>query len=162
MFYGRSRTLCLRPAVVGLTYPRSCRQRSSAVERARRTGAALVEFACVAPIMILFTIGLIEMGRMTMVKQLLTNISREGSRLATLPGASSDGVRSQVEALLSGSHIRGATVTLSPELLSSASAGNLVTVSIAVESEKVSWLPTPIFMAGKSISAATSMRRESL
>jgi Flp pilus assembly protein TadG len=121
-----------------------------------------VEFACVAPIMMLFTIGLIEMGRMTMVKQLLTNISREGSRLATLPGASSEGVRSQVEALLNGSHIQGASVTLSPELLSTDSAGNLVTVSISVESERVSWLPTPIFMAGKSISAATSMRRESL
>ncbi|MFN9917059.1 MAG: pilus assembly protein, partial [Pirellulaceae bacterium] len=59
-------------------------------------------------------------------------------------------------------HIQGASVTLSPELLSTDSAGNLVTVSISVESERVSWLPTPIFMAGKSISAATSMRRESL
>jgi Flp pilus assembly protein TadG len=127
-----------------------------------RAGAALIEFAIVAPLMILFSLGLIEMGRMTMVKQLLTNVSREGARLATLPTASSTEVQSQIQTQLNGSKIYGATVEISPSQLSEANAGTLVTVTVSVTSEQVSWLQTPLFMGGKNISATTVMRRESL
>ena len=41
----------------------------------QRNGAALVEFALVAPLMMLFTMGLIDLGRMTMVRQLIINAS---------------------------------------------------------------------------------------
>jgi Flp pilus assembly protein TadG len=122
----------------------------------------MVEFALVAPLMILFTLGLIEMGRMTMVKQVLTNISREGARLATLPEATSAEVQTQVASLLTGSKINGASVTLTPSSISDSPSGTMVTVSIQVSSESVSWLNTPLFMTGKTITATTSMRRESL
>jgi len=130
--------------------------------RSCRMGAAMIEFALVAPLMILFTLGIIEMGRMTMVKQVLTNISREGARMASLPEATSANVQSQVQQLLVGSNINGATITLNPNSISTASSGSLVTVSITVEAEDISWLSTPLFMAGKSVSASTAMRRESL
>jgi Flp pilus assembly protein TadG len=122
----------------------------------------LVEFAIVAPLMILFSLGLIEMGRMTMVKQLLTNVSREGARLATLPTATSSDVTSQVETQLNGSKIYGATVSISPSVLNESSAGSLVTVTVSVTAEQVSWLRTPMFVGGRTISASTVMRRESL
>jgi len=125
-------------------------------------GAAMIEFAIVAPLMILFTLGIIEMGRMTMVKQVLTNISREGARMATLPDATNTTVQTQIEQLLTGSKITGATVALNPSSISSAPSGSLVTVTIAVTAENVSWLNTPLFMGGKSLTASTSMRRESL
>jgi Flp pilus assembly protein TadG len=121
----------------------------------------MIEFALVAPLMILFTLGIIEMGRMTMVKQLLTNISREGARIASLPEATSVDVQSQVQQLLIGSNINDAMITLNPSSISTAPSGSLVTVSISVEAEKISWLKTPLFMAGKSVSASTAMRRES-
>ncbi len=122
----------------------------------------MIEFALVAPLMILFTLGIIEMGRMTMVKQILTNISREGARMASLPEATSADVQSQVEQLLVGSNIHGATITLNPSSITTAPSGSLVTISIAVDAEDISWLKTPLFMAGKSVSASTAMRRESL
>ena len=122
----------------------------------------MIEFAIVAPLMILFTLGIIEMGRMTMVKQVLTNISHEGARMATLPDATNTTVETQIEHLLTGSKIPGATVTLNPSSISSAPSGSLVTVTIAVTAENVSWLNTPLFMGGKSLTASTSMRRESL
>ncbi len=127
-----------------------------------RMGAAMIEFALVAPLMILFTLGIIEMGRMTMVKQVLTNISREGARMASLPEATSTDVQSTVQQLLVGSNINGATITLNPSSISTAPSGSLVTVSITVEAESISWLKTPLFMTGKSVSASTAMRRESL
>ncbi len=130
--------------------------------QSNRQGAAMIEFAIVAPLMILFTLGIIEMGRMTMVKQVLTNISREGARMATLTDATNASVQTQVQTLLTGSNINGATITFNPSVISSAPSGSLVTVSISIAAENVSWLNTPLFMSGKSLSASTSMRRESL
>ena len=127
----------------------------------QRNGAALVEFALVAPLMMLFTLGLIDLGRMTMVKQLIINASSVGARKATLLNASSEAVVSEVESLLSNSGV-ACTVTLSPELLSSAPPGSTITVTVAAQANSVSWMGTSMFMAGKMLTASTSMRRESL
>src|SRR5687768_6598342 len=51
---------------------------------ARRRGAAVVEFAVVAPVLFILVLGLIEMGRAVMVSQILVNASREGARKAAL------------------------------------------------------------------------------
>ncbi len=127
----------------------------------RRIGAALVEFALVAPLMILFTMGLIDIGRMTMVKQLLVNASREGARQASLPVATSAGVQSDVLQMLSNSGVTG-SVTLSPSNLTTAAAGSTVTVTVSADANSVSWMGSSMFMFGKNVTASTSMRRESL
>ena len=49
-----------------------------------RRGVAAVEFAVVAPFLILLIFGIIEFGRAIMVQQVLTNASREGTRRAVL------------------------------------------------------------------------------
>ncbi len=151
-------TIRVRPHHTRLVRASRRRRRLSRV----RIGAALVEFAMVAPLMILFTLGMIEIGRMTMVKQILVNISREGSRLATLPNSTNQMVQSNVQTLLSGSGIQGATVSVSPSSIATAPSGSMVSVSITVPAQNVSWLSTPLFMAGKNVQAATSMRKESL
>ncbi len=151
-------TIRVRPHHTRLVRASRRRRRLSPV----RIGAALVEFAMVAPLMILFTLGMIEIGRMTMVKQILVNISREGSRLATLPNSTNQTVQSSVQTLLSGSGIRGATISVSPSSIATAPSGSMVSVAITVPAQNVSWLSTPLFMAGKNVQAATSMRKESL
>lgn len=124
-------------------------------------GAALVEFAIIAPLMILFTMGLIDIGRMTMVKQLLVNASREGARQASLPVATAASVQADVLQMLSNSGVTG-SVTLSPSDLTAATAGTTVTVTVSADANSVSWMGSSMFMSGKNITAATSMRRESL
>ncbi len=52
--------------------------------RRNRRGAAVVEFAVVAPVFFLLVFGMIEFGRAIMVQQILTNASREGARVAVL------------------------------------------------------------------------------
>jgi Flp pilus assembly protein TadG len=121
----------------------------------------LVEFAVVAPLMILFTLGLIDMGRMTMVKQLLINASREGARAATLPGATTESVRNDILDMLESSGVIGA-VTMNPALLSEAAPGSNITVTVQAEANSVSWLGNSLFMSGKMLRASTTMRRESL
>ena len=127
----------------------------------RRTGAAVVEFAIVAPVMILLTMGMMEVGRLVMVKQLLVNASREGARLAALPGTSTDEVIAQVRMELEGASVDKATISVNPSILASAGAGTPVTVSISVNAADVSWVPNPALILTQQVTASTTMRRES-
>jgi Flp pilus assembly protein TadG len=136
---------------------RRCRSRSS-----NRRGAAVVEFAIVSPLLFLLVFGMIEYGRMVMVQQVITNASREGARLAVLDGATSTSVKTQVESYLTNSSVDGATVTLTPEEPSTAAYGAAVTVAVSIPFTSVSWLPTPMFLGGKTLFASTVMRRETL
>ena len=111
--------------------------------------------------MILLTMGMMEVGRMVMVRQLLVNASREGARLAVLPGTGSQEVQTLVQEELQASSISGATVSVSPTLLASASAGTPVTVTVSVPSSAVSWVPNPLFNFSSILDASTTMRRES-
>lgn len=129
---------------------------------AARVGAAVVEFAFVAPLLITLTFGMIEIGRVVMVKQLLINAAREGARMAILPASISQDVIAHVQDELNKSSIQGATVTLSPESLANAPAGSAVTVAISINASAVSWLPKPLFVVSQQLDAATTMRRESL
>jgi Flp pilus assembly protein TadG len=127
-----------------------------------RAGAAVVEFAIVGPLMIMLTMGMMEVGRAVMVKQLLVNASREGARMAILPSASSQTVIQQVQSQLAASSITGTTVTLTPPSLENAPAGTPVTVAISVNASQVSWIPNPAFTLNRTIATSTTMRRESL
>jgi Flp pilus assembly protein TadG len=127
-----------------------------------RAGAAVVEFAIVGPLMVLLTMGMMEVGRAVMVKQVMINASREGARLAILPATNAQDVIAQVHSQLAASSINGTTVTIDPPSLANAAAGTAVTVSISVNASQVSWVPNPAFMLNQTISASTTMRRESL
>ncbi|GIW97394.1 MAG: hypothetical protein KatS3mg111_0727 [Pirellulaceae bacterium] len=125
-----------------------------------RRGAATVEFAVIAPLMMFITLGMIEVGRMVMVKQLMVNASREGARLAILPDVTSEEVETTVLEQLVGAGIHGATVSLSPSSLTDAPAGTPITVTISVEASTISWVPKPLFSLQREIVASTTMRRE--
>lgn len=110
----------------------------------------------------MLTMGMMEVGRVVMVKQVMVNASREGARLAILPNTTASDVIEQVQSQLTASAIQGTTVTLTPTSLSSAPAGTPVTVTISVNANQVSWIPNPAFTFNKTITASTTMRRESL
>ncbi len=127
-----------------------------------RCGAAVVEFAVVAPIMILLTMGMIEVGRMVMVKQIMVNASREGARLGALPGVSDAEVVARVQSELQSASIQGVQITVTPTELALAAAGTPVTVQLSVPASQISWVPNPLFSSSKNITTSTTMRRESL
>ena len=133
---------------------RSCRR--------KRRGAAVVEFAVVAPVFIMLVFGMIEYGRMVMVQQLMVNASREGARVAVLDGATTSSVQSQVNTFLTNAAISGQTVTVNPNPPSSAGYGAPVTVTVTIPFSSVSWLPSPMYLGGKTLTATTVMRRETV
>jgi Flp pilus assembly protein TadG len=127
-----------------------------------RLGAATVEFAVVVPVFFILVFGMIEFGRMVMVQQVLTNASREGARQAVLDGATTAEVTSSVTSYLTSGSISGATIAVSPNPPSNAAFGDPVTVTVSVPFSQVSWLPSPMFLGGKTLTATTVMRRESV
>jgi Flp pilus assembly protein TadG len=132
--------------------------------RRKRQGAAAVEFAIVAPVFFLMIFGMIEFGRAVMVKQVLTNASREGARLAVLDGSTVSTVKTKVASYMSGAGIPGSTsadvdVPTDP---TTAKYGDPITVTVHVPYNRVSWLPVPIYLGSKTLTATTVMRRETV
>jgi len=128
----------------------------------QRRGAAAVEFACVAPLFFMLIFGLIEYGRMVMVQQLLTNAAREGARVGVLDGSTATKVTTAVNAYLSAAGIKNTTTTVSPNPPSSATANSPVSVTVSVSFNEVSWLPSPFYLGGKTLSFNAVMRRETM
>ena len=145
----------LRPASSKLEKP--CRS-----YRRYRRAAAAVEFAIVAPVFFLLVLGMIEYGRMVMVQQVITNASREGARQAVLDGATTAEVQTVVNDYLASGSITGATVTVTPNPPTNAEFGDPVTVAVSIPFSQVSWLPSPMYLGGKTLIATTVMRRESV
>lgn len=130
--------------------------------RTSRRGAAVVEFAVVAPVFITLVFGMIEYGRMVMVQQLITNAAREGARVGVLDGATTAAVQTSVGTYLTNSSVNGATVTVSPSPPSSAGYGEPVTVTVSIPFASVSWIPAPMFLSGKTLTSKSVMRRETV
>ena len=127
----------------------------------QRHGAAVVEFALVAPLFIMLVFGILEYGRMVMVQQVLTNAAREGARAAVLDGATSTSVTAKVNAYLNGASVPNATVTVEPSNPSSAPMGDPVTVTAQVTFGQVSWLPSPMYISSsQALRSSCVMRRE--
>ena len=143
--------------------PNSHRERNFTLRRIarNRSAVAAVEFAVIAPIMMLFTFGLIEMGRFMMVKNQAVQATREGARFAVRPSADSDAVIAVVNASLRSLAINNATIELEPEILTNAEPGSFVTVRVRIDPDEVSWVPD--FMDGTipDMVVETIMRRES-
>ena len=127
--------------------------------RLPRRGAAVAEFAIVAPVFFLMVVGFIEFGRALMVQQVLVNASRVGARQAITTGATSAQVQSAVQTYTSNLSVNGVTVTVSPNP-STAAAGTAITVDTTVPFSSVSWMNSAWFLGGKTLRASSQMRKE--
>lgn len=128
----------------------------------RRRGAAVVEFAVVAPLLFLLILGLIEFGRMLMVQQILTNGAREGCRKAVLPGITTADVDSAIDNYMAGATISGHSKSYNPSNPGTAVQGTVVEVTVSVPYNQVSWLPVGNlqWLAGQTITSTVRMRKE--
>ena len=64
------------------------------------SGAELVEFALVLPVLLLVFGGIVDFGLLLQRQQVVTNAAREGARLAVLPGYTDPDVRARVTAFV--------------------------------------------------------------
>lgn len=98
-----------------LTHMRRLLGRRSALRRGKSRydrGQSLVELAVVLPVLLLLVIGMVEFARAWMFQQVITNIAREGARLAVIPTSNQAMVQARVDALLTAASINPASATV--------------------------------------------------
>jgi Flp pilus assembly protein TadG len=130
----------------------------------KRRGAAVVEFAIVAPILFLVVIlPTFEFGRGLMVAELVTNAARAGCRVGILPGNTNSTVTTSVANALSSQGISSITTTVKVNGtvadVNTAAVGDTIMVTVSVPYNANSWIPGR-FLAGTNISGTQTMRRE--
>ena len=126
-----------------------------------RYGIAAVEFAVIAPIFFLMVVGILEFGRALMVQQVIVSAARVGARQAITLNATTAGVTTTVTGYADNAAVPGVSVVVNPSP-DTAAAGDVITVTTTVNFDQVSWMPTPWFLGGKTLTSASSMRKEGL
>ena len=71
-------------------------------------GSVLLEMAMTLPLLLLVTIAIFELGRAYQTQQILTNAAREGARMAVLPDASEENIRTRVRQYLAQGQLANA------------------------------------------------------
>ena len=143
-----------------------------------RRGSAIIEFAVVAPILMTFILGIIEIGRLVMVAQVSTNASREGVRYAAQGKANSATVETYVRDYLADAGLTGtaaggnSAVAITTEYLagdgwtatdnpSALAAGTPVRTRVVVNFNRQSWLPAQFFVGSNAqVQGVAVMRKE--
>ncbi len=79
-----------------------------------RRGQSLVEFALVTVMLLLLVVGIVELGRVWNLYQILANAAREGARLASLPTGftSAAAVNARVQGYLATGNVNPAKATI--------------------------------------------------
>ncbi len=141
----------------------------------RRSGAAVVEFAILAPVLLVFVLGVIDIGQYVNVGHVLSGASRQGVRKATrVETQNTSEVVATVQAYWTAafpalaSNPSAITVTVADENgssisgpgLGSMNSGDEVRVTVVLDYESVRWMSgTPLY-TGQDLSSMTVMRRE--
>jgi Flp pilus assembly protein TadG len=131
----------------------------ASVRRARR-GAAVVETAIVISLFFFFVLVTVEMGRMGMANHVITHASREGARVAVIPGNTAATVTSTVQNLMNSGGITAYTLTMTPSDPSTTHLGDQVTVQVSTSFSNISWLSNPLFLGSVTLSASSTLSSE--
>ncbi len=126
--------------------------------RTSRTGATVVEFALVAPVLFLFVLAGIELSRANLVRHTCKIAAVEGARRGIIPGASADECRQFAEAELSTLSIKQANVTVSPNPIKR--TDDSVTVTIAAPANLANGFAICQLMHGTIFQSSVTLRRE--
>ena len=135
--------------------------RSRTLSRRFRRGAAVVEMAVVAPLLLTLVFGVMEFGWSFMVHETITNTARECCRLATLQGSTDAEVYARFIEAMSGTGVNVTTdmitINRSPDV-----DNPVVTISIAVPYSEVSITGLASFLGitTQNLRSTCSMRSE--
>lgn len=128
--------------------------------RRRASGTEVVEAAITLPLILLLLLGLLQYGHLLYRTHQITNAARHGARLAALPDATTNGVRAQIDQLMSNAGFSSGdyTVTFTPGNIADAQPGEQVEVRVQVAGSNValmqtSFIPVPSNVHGRVVMA---------
>jgi Flp pilus assembly protein TadG len=125
-----------------------------------RRAIAAVEFAVVAPFLVLLATGTFEIARGVIVRQVLTDAVRKACRNGALPGRANAAITADVNDILTDNSIPTAYATITILVngqavdASTAQQGDQISVKAALPFNKVAWTPL-FFFTNSSIESGT-------
>lgn len=122
----------------------------------RARGAAVVEMAIVAPLLLAIVFGIIEFGWIFMVRQTLTTASREGARVATLQGSTETDILNRINNYMQPAGLTGYAVTITR----ATEADPTERVHITIPYAQVTLLGSYFGPTDFNLGATCSMRKE--
>ena len=133
--------------------PRPRRRLSSS----RRTGVTTVELAITVPILFTVLFTALEFSRMNVVRHTAVNAAYEGARRGIVPGSSATDVQDVAQAVLDTVGTSGATITVTPAVITPQTTEVTVTVNIPIGQN--GWI-APHFFAGQNVTTSCTLKRE--
>ncbi|WP_010584155.1 TadE family protein [Schlesneria paludicola] len=123
----------------------------------RRQGAATVEFAIVAPIVLAVFVGAIEFARANQIANAAAFSAYTGCRQGIIPGGSATAATSAAQTILDANFIGRSSITVTPSTITDTTT--TITVGVAVSMDSVGWI-TPMFTKSKTILRSCTLTRE--
>ena len=103
-----------------------------------RRGAALVEFAVVFPVILLFITATVEISRILMLQHTVDSAAYEAARSAMVPGANVADAKNEAMELIGAANLVDPVITVSPTEITEETA--FVTVRVEVPANSNSWM----------------------
>jgi len=128
------------------------------IKSCRRRGAAAVETAVVAPLVVTAMLGMMEVGYAFMIRQTVTLASREGCRAGALPGGALADIEDAVDDTMGAANLSG--YTTASNIAELGPSDTEVWVEVSIPFSRVSFTGQLLGGGSFNISSRTTMRRE--
>jgi Flp pilus assembly protein TadG len=122
-----------------------------------RRGATAVEFAVTAPVFLIFLLGAFEFGWLSVIRHTADNAAYEGARAAMVPGATANDALAKTNSILKIVGARGATVKITPSVLSPSTKEVTVVVDVPM---RRNGLIAPRFTSKTVLHSESTLRTE--
>jgi Flp pilus assembly protein TadG len=124
-----------------------------------RSGAAALEFAIIAPVLLIILLGTIETCSMIFLQQSLTIGAYEAARVSIIPNATTSDVVDAAEKLLDTRKVQGYSITVTPSNFPSAAYGTFIRVEVRAPCNSNSSF-SPFFYNSKTLTGSVEMMKE--
>jgi Flp pilus assembly protein TadG len=124
-----------------------------------RRGAAMVEFAIVAPLLFFLFFASMEFCRVAMIRHTADNAVYEGCRVGIIPGATNAEVQAETQLILNSLALTNVGISVTPAVIDKDT--DEVTVRVVVPLDDNSFVPNQ-FVAGRSVTRELTLRREGI
>ena len=125
----------------------------------QRNGAAMVEFAIVAPLLFFLFFASMEFCRVAMIRHTADNAVYEGCRVGIIPGATNAEVQAETRLILNSLALTNVGISVTPAVIDKDT--DEVTVRVVVPLDDNSFVPNQ-FVAGRSVTRELTLRREGI
>ena len=135
-------------------------RKHQAAHKSCRNGTSAVEFAVVAPFILILLFGMIESSWMLMASHATVGAAREATRIAAITDASDDDIRETARDYMERSFFNDPSITIDIDRSASSIEGvENITCTVAIDYNAVSIIGNPLNLQLGDIDGTASMMR---